>query len=178
MRYLPSSIFIFIFFNEPISLAHHSKKMKLQWFLHKKILFWGKEFLPFGPSYRQKQDNICQSIWDKSEVLLGSLWGSMPGTWELFALTPQPHPKKKKKSDARESPLSSGKWTVRSPPNTTWENHPPPVPPKNKKGRALHSMRWLLIGCMETQFLKLAATIFGLPMVSLITIAVLFFLLL
>jgi hypothetical protein len=49
----------------------------------------------------------------KSEVLLGSLWGNMPGTWELFALTPHTHPKKRKKKERRrdciESPLSSGK---------------------------------------------------------------------
>ncbi len=33
-----------------------------------------------------------------------------------------------------------------------------PLPP----GRTLHSMRQLLIGCMQILFLKLAATIFGL----------------
>jgi len=37
----------------------------------------------------------------------------------------------------------------------------PPLPhPREKKGRPLHSMTRLLIGCMEILFLKLAATIF------------------
>jgi hypothetical protein len=38
------------------------------------------------PPIYLKGGNICQSIWDKSEVLLGTLWGNMSGTWELFAL--------------------------------------------------------------------------------------------
>jgi hypothetical protein len=33
---------------------------------------------------------------------------------------------------------------------------------KKEKGRPLHSMTRLLIGCMQTLFLKLAAIIFGL----------------
>jgi hypothetical protein len=142
MRCLPSSIFIFIFkffFNEPIWLAHHSKTMKLEWHPYYKKSISKYKIPPFGPGYRLKQDNICQSIWDKSEVLLGSFWGeSMPGTWELFAWTPQPHPKKKKKRKETvwkvHCQVESEQWTLRSPPNTTWENHPlvarPPKPPK------------------------------------------------
>jgi hypothetical protein len=41
-------------------------------------------------------------------------------------------------------------------------NVPSPVMQVENKGRPLHSMAQLLIGCMEILFLKLAATIFGL----------------
>jgi hypothetical protein len=51
-------------------------------------------------------------------------------------------------------------WTL-STPNTTWEKRPQ-SPPTRKKGRPLHSMTQLRIGCMEILFLKLAATILGL----------------
>jgi hypothetical protein len=57
----------------------------------------------------------------------------MSGTWELFDLN-LPTPKKKK--------------------NT------PHI--RKIKGRPLHSMTLLLIGCMEILFLRLATTIFGL----------------
>jgi hypothetical protein len=46
-----------------------------------------------------KEDNIFQSMWDKSDVLLGTLWQTCEETYELFALTPllpSPAPKTKK----------------------------------------------------------------------------------
>ncbi len=33
-----------------------------------------QSFPPWAQLYRGKEDNICQSIWDKSEVLLRTLW--------------------------------------------------------------------------------------------------------
>jgi hypothetical protein len=53
-------------------------------------------FSPLAQLCRWKEDNVCQSIWDKSEVLLGTLWGNMLGTCELFALTPLPFALKSK----------------------------------------------------------------------------------
>jgi len=39
----------------------------------------------------RRTTTICQGIWDKSEVLLGTLWGTCH-EWELFALIPpQPY---------------------------------------------------------------------------------------
>ncbi len=39
--------------------------------------------------------------------------------------------------------------------------------PQEQKGRTLHSMRRLLIGCMEILILKLAATTFALGLIAL-----------
>jgi hypothetical protein len=61
--------------------------------------------------------------------------------------------------------VESEQWTAHSPHQTQLEKKtaPPPHTHKEKKvGHLLHSMTWLLIGCMEILFLKLAATIFGL----------------
>jgi len=38
----------------------------------------------------------------------------MPGTWELFALTPPPHPTQKKKKKKRLHGKSTVKWKVNS----------------------------------------------------------------
>jgi hypothetical protein len=46
---------------------------------------------PIDPPVYLKGGNICQSIWDKSEVPLGTLWGNLSGTWELFEGTCQEH---------------------------------------------------------------------------------------
>ncbi len=75
MRCLPSSIFIFFFFNEPIWLAHHSKQVKLWRFLKSKCsIMKHRVQAPPAQVYRWKEDNICQSIWDKSEVLWRKYW--------------------------------------------------------------------------------------------------------
>ncbi len=65
----PSSIFSLFFCNEPIWLAHHSKKKKLWRFLKQKVLFWNMEFLSFGYSL-----------------------GNISGTWKLFALNQPQNP--------------------------------------------------------------------------------------
>ncbi len=44
------------------------------------------------PPIYLKGGNICQSIWDKSEVLLGTLWGTCQELGELIALNPPPSP--------------------------------------------------------------------------------------
>jgi hypothetical protein len=58
-------------------------------------------------------------------------------------------------------------WTVHSPHQTKLANKipflsAPSPPPTRQKGRPLHCMTQLLIGCVEILFLKLAANIFGL----------------
>ncbi len=130
----------FIFGNEPIWL-HHSKKMKL-WKLpqNRRFSFEVWSSLPLAQLYGWKEDNICQSMHGKVSIY-----------------------------------CPSGKWSVDSPlstPNTTCKKYPLPpprpptplysTPPTRQKGRPLHCMTRLLIGCMEILFLQLAATIFGL----------------
>jgi hypothetical protein len=80
----------------------------------------------------------------------------------------------KKKKLPRKFHCPSGKWTVGSPhssPNTTWKKNPRPGPPtrKKQKGRPLHTIMQVLIGCMEILFLKLAANYFwpGLNLIAL-----------
>jgi len=59
--------------------------------------------------------------------------------------------------------VESEQWTIHSSNQTQLEKEKPrPLPPhpqEKKKGRLLHSLMRLLIGCME---IKLAVTIFGL----------------
>jgi hypothetical protein len=57
------------------------------------------------------------------------------------------------------NPLSS--------PNTTWKKTPF-HPPTRKKGKPLHLIMCLLIGCMEILFIKLVAIIFGLGLIALL----------
>jgi hypothetical protein len=100
---------------------------------------------PLAHIYGWKEDNICQSIWDKSEVL-GPLCFPLP-----------PNREKKQLHGKSTVQCPSGNWTVDSPlstPNTALKKNPIPSAP-------LSTMQ-LLIGCMEILFLKLAATIFGL----------------
>jgi hypothetical protein len=72
----------------------------LRWFL-----FFKYRVPPLWPSYiDERRDNICQSIWDESEVLLGTLWGTCQELGELFALNPSSPPTKhnlKKKPNAQ-----------------------------------------------------------------------------
>jgi hypothetical protein len=35
-----------------------------------------KSSSPFAHWYKGKDDNICQNTWDKSEMLLGTHWGT------------------------------------------------------------------------------------------------------
>jgi hypothetical protein len=87
--------------------------------------------------------------------------------WELFALNPSHAPTQKKLAWKVDCPLS--KWNVNSGQSTPNSKHnwkkktpPPNHPPERKRGRPLYYMTRFLIGCMEIQFLKQAATIFGL----------------
>jgi hypothetical protein len=91
------------------------------------------------PTYiGEKEDNICQRIWDKSEVLgrtcLGTHWeleehsGNLMGTREKWKQKPSPCPK-------------------------TW---------KEKKQGTLSACLGLPIGCMNFLFPKEFVTIFGL----------------
>ncbi len=51
------------------------------------------------PTYIGEEDNICQSIWDKSEVLFGTFWETCENLGTLCLGTPPtPHKEKKGRS--------------------------------------------------------------------------------
>jgi len=102
-----------------------------------------QKLLSFGPAIYWKEDNICQSIWDKSELLLGTLWGTCQELENSFALNPTHTEKSKHEKLNVHCP--SGKWTAYSPlstPNTTWKkDHPTPSwphPQEKKKKKGCH----------------------------------------
>jgi hypothetical protein len=88
----------------------------------------------------------------------------MSGTWELFALTPSPLPPilfLKNFHGKSTVQVQSGQQAVHTPHQTQLEKkHPSPAHLQEKKGRPLHIIMQLLIGCMEILFLKLAANYF------------------
>jgi hypothetical protein len=71
------------------------------------------------------------------------------------------HPSLPKKRKTKKKTLH-GKLKLHSPHQTQLEKKTPHSPPQDKKGRSLHYMKPLLIGCMEILFLNLAAIISGL----------------
>jgi hypothetical protein len=74
---LPSSFFFFFWGNKSIWLAYHSKKMKLQRLTKLEGSILKYRVPPLWPHlFRWKKDNICQSIWDKNEVLWRTCWGT------------------------------------------------------------------------------------------------------
>ncbi len=77
------------------------------------------------------KDNICQSIWDKSEVLLGTFWGKC---WEIGYLLG---------THWKHSGNKLNKWK-----NEKFLHLPPPPPPKRKKLRLLECMMHHLGGCI------------------------------
>jgi len=138
MDCLTSSIF---FRNEPIWLAHHSKKIECMGPSQNRRFYIGvHSSLPLAQLYRLKEDNSCRTIWYKSEVLLGTPLGNTMRTWW-------------------EHVGNKGIWKKSSP-------TPPPQNPnpklKGKKTRHFECMLSLPIGYMNFLFPKLFVTIFGL----------------
>jgi hypothetical protein len=116
MRCPPSSIF-FLFCNEPIWLTHHSKKTEtLKTPQNKSLYFEVYSSSPLAQLYRWKEDNNCQSIWDKSEVLWRTSWehvkNMMGNYWELkgnMVVTYWEPEKNEKKSCCPTPPNLKGK---------------------------------------------------------------------
>jgi len=105
--------------NGPFWLTHHQKKLKLGKPPKIIVFMWGGNSSPLPNLYRWKEDNICQNIWGKSEVLLGTLWGTCRELGNFLLWFPPP-----KKKTCMESPLSKWKWTMGSPLftlNTIWK---------------------------------------------------------
>jgi hypothetical protein len=112
---------------------------------------------PLWPTYiSEKEDNICQSIWHKSEVLWRTCWGThwelgehigdLMGThWELKGNIVRTHwePGKYEKKKILHTPF-------------------PKKPLKQKKQGTLSACLGLPIGCMKFLFPKEFVTIFGL----------------
>jgi hypothetical protein len=86
MRCFPKFNFSLTYFcNETIWLAHHSKKMKVWGLLKIEGSILNYRVHPLLPTYiGEKEDNICQSIWYKSEVLWKTCWGTHWGTWRTW----------------------------------------------------------------------------------------------
>jgi hypothetical protein len=73
MRCLPSSLFCF--FN---LIGLSLKKMETIEAPQNRSYFFNIEVFPLAILYRWKDDNVCQSIWDKREMLLGTLCFDRP----------------------------------------------------------------------------------------------------
>ncbi len=99
----PSSIFC----NKPIwwPIGQRIKKIEpMEAPPNSKVLLWSMKFLFLWTSYvARMEDNICHSIWDKSEVLWRTLWGehvrNLGTLW--LALTTHWGKKKKEKKKGR-----------------------------------------------------------------------------
>ncbi len=158
IRWGASQVQFLFYGNEPIRLAHHSEKKK-PWRLPQIKGFNLKYSVsPLWASYKGKRRTAFAKAYGIKVRCYRELFGEHVRNLGN-SLPPPPNGGKKS---------LHGKWTVDSwlsTPNTTWKK-PYPSPPthKTKKGdlSPLPSMTWLLIGCMEILFLKLAATIFGL----------------
>jgi hypothetical protein len=91
-------LFYFIFCNEPIGLANHSKKMKL-FKLPKREGSILKYRVPhLWP--RWKEDNICQSIWDKKWVGVGNSLGTCQELGNSLLWAPPPQNRKKEENSS------------------------------------------------------------------------------
>ncbi len=134
----PSSIFSFYFCNEPIWLAHHSKKKKL-WRLLKTEGYILKHRVHF--------------LWGTYQELGNSLLWTTPQTKFFYKMLAW----KVYWAHSPSRKWNSGQSTLHTKHN--WKEKNPPPPTYKKKRRPLHSRTQLLKGCMEILFLKLAATI-------------------
>jgi len=69
----------------------YKKKETMEAPQNRRFYFEIQSSSPLAHLCRWKEDNICQSIWDKSEVLLGTLWGTCQelGNSLLWPLLPQ-----------------------------------------------------------------------------------------
>ncbi len=93
--------------NGPFWLTHHQKKLKLGMPPKIIVFMWGRNSSPLPNLYRWKENTICQNIWGKSEVLLGTLWGTCRELGNFLLWLPPP-----KKTTCMESPLS--KWIMKN----------------------------------------------------------------
>jgi hypothetical protein len=137
MRSLPSSIF---FGNKPISLAYHSKINTMEASQNWRFYFEVQSTILLAQVYGWKEDNICQSIWDKSEVLWRTCWGTH---WELI-----------------KGNIVRTHWE----PGENEKKIPAPTPKlirKKSKAPWVHAWAFPLVG-MKFLFTKEFLTIFGL----------------
>ncbi len=74
MRCLPSWFFIFIFLQWANLIGPSLEKNEIMEAPQNRMFILQYRVPPLWPSYRGGKDDICQSIWDKSEVLLGTFW--------------------------------------------------------------------------------------------------------
>jgi hypothetical protein len=97
--------------------------------------------------YRWKEDNIFQCIWDKSEVMLGTL---------CFDPLSTPTKQITKKKLSMKSPLPT--------PNSTWEKKPPSPPRTSLHDTTSHYLCTFSSSTSRSQtiilFLKLISTLF------------------
>jgi len=157
MTCLPSSIF---FSNEPIWLAHHSKKNKAMKAPKNKRFYFevylDERTTTFAKVYIYGIKVMC--YWE--------LFGEhvMNGNSLLWSLAPTPKKNRKKLHEKSIVHCPIGKWRVHSPHETQLEkeNTTSSVTHKIKKEGPFTPWHVLLISCMEILFLKLAAIIFGL----------------
>jgi hypothetical protein len=147
MGCLPRSNFLFCY--EPNWLAHHPQKTEtMETPAKEKVLFWSIKHLLCDPPIYLKGDNICQIIWDKSEVLLG-----IPGIYsKMCASFDSIPPSKSKNKDWVQSQCSLPKWTVNSGQSALHTKHNLEIkntshhPQEKKKGRPFtswHASHWL-----------------------------------
>jgi hypothetical protein len=139
-------------------LVYHSKKWNHGGSQNWRLCYRVRLSTPLTQLNTWKEDNNCQSIWDKGEVLLGTLWGTCQELGKSLVWAPPhpefPHPKHNKKRACMESRLStfqgggplskveSEQWTVHSPHQTQLGKKTPPPPhtpplgphPQEKKG--------------------------------------------
>ncbi len=81
------------FHNDPIWLVHHLKiNETMDTPQNKRFYFAVHISSPLAMLYRWKENNICQSIWDEGEMLLGTLWGTCQDLWNPLLWTPLPQP--------------------------------------------------------------------------------------
>jgi len=85
------------FHNDPIWLAHHLKiNETMDTPQNKRFYFEAHSSFHLAILYRWKENNICQNIWDESEMLLGTLWGTCQDPRNSLLWPPYPHQNKTK----------------------------------------------------------------------------------
>ncbi len=106
IKCLPSSLLFFC--NEPIWLANltgPSLKIKetMEALQNRRFYLEVRSSPPLAQLYRWKKDNICQSIWDKSEVLFGTFWETCENLGTLCLGTTPAHTHKERKGRSLHS---------------------------------------------------------------------------
>jgi len=144
IRWSSSQVQFFLSCNEPIWLPLHSTKLK-QWRLPRiKGYILKYRVPPLWPTYiGEKENNICQSIWGKSEVLWRTYWGIY---WEPDG-------------NLLQTQKEHGANTLGT--RESWKQILPATKLKRKKS-TFSACLGLLIGSMKFLFPKEFVTIFGL----------------